>query len=1071
MDKRFNVIEGGEEGRMGPDFGSNLRLVSDGEIDLGLSKVHPEFFASLAGVSDEAMIRGLSPRKYQLDATRGIRDGMLSGISRGQLIIGTGGGKTSVAMNFAEQTRGRFLYVAPSRVAIQRAQDEMGKLGMTKTSQRMERGNPFDMDAGVTFTTWQMLLQRDRYMEIPPELFDCCVFDEAHHFLGPEVRKLVGHFNSYQVHMTATPDNATTSVSKAVPYEYFRYSSDDLVSNDGFPAWLLYRHEVENERLNEAEVVGDRFAIQEGSEDRFLNISHRWAICAEILRECLPKREKAIVYLPSVGSSKRFVEEVVARDPVLKGYVDKIVHVDGSMNPRQIRDIERRFRASVDDPNSILAVCGKDLWTESLDVPDIEHVVLADPCASKRVFLQRIGRGARPADDKQHVHIHDVVSTVNRLNVQLAARSKRPVTVAGMMRIEKYYPGIVLNGPYLGMYWDTAGTKVDGGEYRLAPKVNSRVIPFTERNLELNFMQDHRHAYALFEKFAELLSTNVYNLAFYNEELLHREDKMTLRTVTGATFQITFRDFMDAAEFFGTLDYIQQKVIHTSEGLRAEIRRSFSPEMRFAFGMQAEREKEEAIRDYGCEIPKDPFDLSRFEDGTFVCPDDAMRDFWRYVFVKIEEWRRANPGAVMDVLEIPFDEIKKALPRGRKTEGKNYWANPDHHYNGMGDFEEIAALNNITATYSKNGVIVDVEDTRRYWKMAYLDPPAYMVLHRDHFKTVAYSRQGPGFNKYYLQGYGSEVEQGDFLETEESYPYGMIHEDFAKEIIEAIKAGRDYVVVDKDALDNSLELVLCEVFGLMGLSSRNVQKGCGEDREARKGRSWNFVNVVQLPDGRWKVPIGQVKLQLELGSKDPAFNWKKQGGGKLISEEIERSLTAIHFADDVPEGIKKAVEFVIEDIRNTNRDEPDYQCESEAEFSDVEAFCKLYGIELDTKDRKSITDVGYIRMNGGKGVERPMAAKLVKVGGVYKVTRVMQRFPTQIKLDGKLMGQIYDALKGGEKTLNMKFADNGEFHSVVEEIFEAREYLRSFGFKGGILDVIGPASFRGFTLSLEGLAV
>lgn len=88
----------------------------------------------------------------------------------------------------------------------------------------------------------------------------------------------------------------------------------------------------------------------------------------------------------------------------------------------------------------------------------------------------------------------------------------------------------------------------------------------------------------------------------------------------------------------------------------------------------------------------------------------------------------------------------------------------------------------------------------------------------------------------------------------------MVDEDFARLIIAAIGQGRDYIIIDKKVLDNSMELVLCDVFGLMGLSTEKAWGQCGADYKGRKDRPWNFVNVVQLPDGSWKVPIGNVRL-------------------------------------------------------------------------------------------------------------------------------------------------------------------------------------------------------------------
>ena len=1046
----------------------------------GLDKLHSDFHDSLRDVSEDELIGGLDSRQYQLDATKSIKQGMLNGDPRGQLILGTGGGKTPVAMNLVEQTRGRTLYVAPSRIAVQRAQDEMMKLRMSKSSQRMGE-DVFDPAVDMTFATWQMLLTNDRYQGISSELFDLCVFDEAHHFLGPKVSQLADHFRAYQLHMTATPDNVVTSLSSVVPHRYFRYTSDELVANDGFPSWLLFRHEVENERLNEAEVVGDRFSISDGNEDRFLNISHRWSICAGILRERLTEGAKAIVYLPSVNSSKNFIEKVVRLDPVLKKYADRIVHVDGKMKHREIEDIERRFKLPVDHPDAILAVCGKDLWTESLDVHDISDVVLADPCSSIRVFLQRIGRGARPSEGKEHLRVHDVVSTLNRLNVQLAPGSKRPVTVAGVMGLQKYQPGIVLNGPYKNMYWDTAGTNMDTGEYRTLSKMSSRVIPFTERNVDLTFLQDHRYAYAAFEKFAELLGTNVFNLAFYPEAFLKSDEEMTMQYYDGRSFKITFQDFMDATEFFGTIDFIKQKTLQGADALRAEIRRSFNPRTRLLLGIGSEKEKQEAIADYACEIPEDPFDISRTREETFVCPDSSMRRLWEYIFKRIQELEATGSEAIGE-LKLSFDELKLILSEKDYEAAIEYWANPDEHYNGVGDFQEIARLNNIFASYSEEGLIVDVFGTREEWIKYQRNEPRYMVLQKSHFSGRD-SRQGPGFDKYFSQGYFSGYWQADVLHGSREVK-GMVHEETAQMIVDSIKEGRDYIVVDNECVDNFIGLTLSEVFGLMGVSTDEHAWGmCGDDSEVKSRQSWNFMNVVQLPDGAWKVPIGHVKLQLLLSPKDPAFNIakkSKKGGWENFGPELfKKSVETMSFNKGMKYELKRAMSFIMDGI--ANEDDFDghitYVCSSEEEAREVAAICLLYGIELTLKGRV-ISYVNYIDIKGCREVEKPKNAKLIRtiIDDEYnlmsfKIGGVMQLHPSGVILFAGLMNDIYEALERGETTLTIKIEHEGRFQQVCEEIHEARKYLKSYGYKGDVLDVVGNVSLKRFKISLDGLSV
>ena len=66
-----------------------------------------------------------------------------------------------------------------------------------------------------------MILHDGRYRDLDPNLFDLIVWDEAHHFFGPKMRQIPEHFNSFQVHMTATPENCNNHLNEFVPHRFF----------------------------------------------------------------------------------------------------------------------------------------------------------------------------------------------------------------------------------------------------------------------------------------------------------------------------------------------------------------------------------------------------------------------------------------------------------------------------------------------------------------------------------------------------------------------------------------------------------------------------------------------------------------------------------------------------------------------------------------------------------------------------------------------------------------------------------------------------------------------------------
>ena len=1059
------------------DEGSSLLSLSSARLGRGLEGIHPQFYASLAGVSEEEMIGGLEDRGYQLSITRAIKEKMLGGLSRGQLVVGTGGGKTAIAMNVIGQTEGKVLWVAPSNVAVDRADEEVVTLGIEKPWQRLgeKDGKLIDPSADMVLGTWQMLLYGDRFKDIDPTHFSLVVFDEAHHFLGSRVREVVEWFKAYQLHMTATPDNTSSSVSDSVPERFATYSSDELVDNNGYPPWLLYRHEVEGERLYDAELVGDKYSIKEGGEKKYLNMSGRYAICLKILRDAAEAKEKTMVYLPSVNSSREFVDEVAKKDPVLKDFADKIAYVDGKIPKEKRKEMQERFNLPFGHPDSLIAVVGKDVWTESLDVPEISNIVLADPCTSARVMFQRIGRGSRPVDGKTHLKIHDVVSTVNRVDVRRFKNGKTPTSVAGMMGIRNYSPGIVVTGMNSGLCWDN-----DTNLYTELPVKTSVPVSFSERNLNLTVLEDKSVAFYLMEEFAKLLNTDVHGLVIYPDAFFDRKELMVMKRPDGSTFDISYKDFYDALAVFGTLDFVKEKALQGVEALRARIHDELMA--------SAEIQKTEEI---GRVILDDPFDMKRVP--YMLCPDESMRKVFKYIFREINRensWSRDNSS-----INFSYEWLKGRLPK-KVYKDLQVWANPDKSYKGMGDITEIAAFNGIDVQYGSDGIRFEVFDSRRSWECWYHQEPTFLSLDYLAPGEVEGESPGPGLDKYCLRSTRppfQRVHKSLFLFPGDSVDddfIGMCHEDTFKLIVEAKLAGKEYIVIPKGVVDNSIEIFLGELTGLFGQGHVTDWQPGGENKW-RGHLPHYMLNVVQLPDGGIRVPIHHVKVYL--GGKgvdadcfEPAAGWNKANGNDEWELLWKREKQAEKFCNFFGGEMEEDFDILLREIGNRARvkdsmDEPDwsYQFTSSKRGQTAGALAKLYGIEFEfyTKDKyKTLLDMHTFSLNMGEPAEAPMGARLVEYSGsdedpVMGIEGILQRQVFDGEINQSLLKMIYDALKNGEEFLCFKFKHVEDLDCVCDCIWELRRYLQTFGYQGDILAPDGLVGAKGFKLSLQGLSV
>jgi superfamily II DNA or RNA helicase len=110
------------------------------------------------------------------------------------------------------------------------------------------------------------------------------------------------------------------------------------------------------------------------------------------------KGKKTIVFAPTIEASKiivsRFMENGV-----------RAAHVDGETSNEERRSILRRFAAG-----EITVISNIKLFTEGLDIPAIECVMLCRPTRSLSLYLQMLGRGLRPSPDKAYTIILDQVN-------------------------------------------------------------------------------------------------------------------------------------------------------------------------------------------------------------------------------------------------------------------------------------------------------------------------------------------------------------------------------------------------------------------------------------------------------------------------------------------------------------------------------------------------------------------------------------------------------------------------------------------------------------------------------------
>lgn len=243
------------------------------------------------------------------------------------------------------------------------------------------------------------------------------IIDEAHHALAASYKKLWKMYpDAKRLGVTATPwrmnhQSFRPLFNKLIlsmpikdfikqqylsPYKYFSLRGDSTIQKtiDG----------IELDRFGE---------YKESSMEEKMDIG---SIRAQLLESYLTfaKGKRGIIYAININHARHICKEYENA-----GY--KAVSID-SKTPGDVRkELVEKFKKG----DKIDIIVNVDIFSEGFDCPDIEFIQLARPTRSLVKYLQQVGRGLRPTNNKEHCIILDNVGMYSRFNLPDARRHWR----------------------------------------------------------------------------------------------------------------------------------------------------------------------------------------------------------------------------------------------------------------------------------------------------------------------------------------------------------------------------------------------------------------------------------------------------------------------------------------------------------------------------------------------------------------------------------------------------------------------------------------------------------------------
>lgn len=358
----------------------------------------------------------MEPRPYQTEALNAWRREGL----RGVVVLPTGAGKTAVAVRAMEKAGRSALVVVPTLALLKQwysvLSDSFGgqaAIGLL--------GGGYHEVAPITVTTYDSAyIHMERY----GDRFALAVYDEVHHLPAEKYAVIPQMLLApYSLGLTATPerpDGGHESLPRLVGRVVYRRSPEDLAGTYLAPyetvripveltaverveyevATAVYRDFLEKHRLSvrspedwqrfvmvaSTSHSGGREALLAARTRRALreNAERKGATLENLLKQHWG--ERTIVFTKSV-------EEVYAlsRRFLIPG-------VTYETPARERKEILDRFREG-----RYRAIIASDVLNEGVDVPEANVAVILAGSASRREYVQRLGRVLRPREGKRAV--------------------------------------------------------------------------------------------------------------------------------------------------------------------------------------------------------------------------------------------------------------------------------------------------------------------------------------------------------------------------------------------------------------------------------------------------------------------------------------------------------------------------------------------------------------------------------------------------------------------------------------------------------------------------------------------
>ena len=365
----------------------------------------------------------LQPNSMQIGFINNLRKIYETGEDKALLISATGTGKTYASAFAARELEfKRVLFLVHRNQIVKQALKSYRKVFGGQVSMGMVTGKYQDYDADFVFATIQTLSKTDILSQYNKEHWDLIIIDEAHHSSADSYKKIMDYFKpKLWLGMTATPDKRDDHLGDRNIYEIFNHQiAYEIRLQNAMEENLLCPFHYFG--LTDLEIIAD---VGKSSEEKVENF--RYLTSDERVLNVMKQAEffgysgervKGLIFCSRIDEARELsvkFNEKGWRTLVLSG---------GDSETVRATAIERL--AGEEKEDALDYIISVDIFSEGVDVPEINQVIMLRPTESPIIFIQQLGRGLRKVEGKEYVVVIDFIGNYrNNFMIPIALSGDR----------------------------------------------------------------------------------------------------------------------------------------------------------------------------------------------------------------------------------------------------------------------------------------------------------------------------------------------------------------------------------------------------------------------------------------------------------------------------------------------------------------------------------------------------------------------------------------------------------------------------------------------------------------------